>query len=203
MKPVDESGGWSLPGRPAAVFYLFGYFQPCKPQNVCFGDSSLLDSFCLRQRCAFCLFPLFSRTDDLLEQFENEWVPRLAASNPHDLMRIHEVLDILTVSKIVLHASLERKSSFQPLFFHRSDYPEMDPAQDRKHIVIRLEDGEVKERHVPLDYFGKLQKSRHMFILGKNECMSALWVLVKLFRIMGGAFGKDSSKRKIRGEKNV
>lgn len=118
-------------------------------------------------------------------------------------MRIHEVLDILTVSKIVLHASLARKSSSQPLFFRRSDYPEMDPAQDRKHIVIRLEDGEVTERHVPLDYFGKLQKGRHMFILGKNECMSALWVLVKLFRIMGGAFGKDSSKRKIRGEKNV
>ena len=56
-------------------------------------------------------------------------------------MRIHEVLDILTVSQLVLHASLARKSSSAPLFFRRSDYPEMDPQQDRHHIVIRQENG--------------------------------------------------------------
>lgn len=94
---------------------------------------------------------------DLLESFEREWVPKLAASNPHDLMRTHEVLDILTVAKLVLHASLARKSSSEPLFFRRSDYPEMDPVQDRKHIVIRQEDGKVVTRDVRLDYFGKLQ----------------------------------------------
>lgn len=115
--------------------------------------SKAMQNYCGGIRCE----ALLKEGLDLLEQFENEWVPLLTASNPHDLMRIHEVLDILTVSKIVLHASLARKSSSEPLFFRRSDYPEMDPQQDRKHIVIRLEDGEVKERHVPLNYFGKLQ----------------------------------------------
>ena len=94
---------------------------------------------------------------DLLQSFEQEIVPKLAASNPHDLMRIHEVLDILTVSQLVLHASLARKSSSAPLFFCRSDYPEMDPQQDRHHIVIRQENGKAVTRNVPLNYFGDLQ----------------------------------------------
>lgn len=94
---------------------------------------------------------------DLLESFEREVVPGLTASNPHDLMRTHEVLDILTVAQIVLHASLARKSSSEPLCFRRSDYPEMDPAQDRKHIVIRQENGVVMTRDVSLDFFGELK----------------------------------------------
>ena len=94
---------------------------------------------------------------DLLQTFEKEYVPKLTASNPHDLMRIHEVLDILTVAQLVLHASLARKSSSEPLCFRRSDYPEMDPVKDRKHIVIRQENGKVVTRDVPLDFFGKLQ----------------------------------------------
>ena len=94
---------------------------------------------------------------DLLTHFERDMVPRLAADNPHDLMRIHEVLDILTVSQIVLHASLARKSSSAPLFFRRSDYPELDPEADRHHIAIRMEDGKVVTRAVSLDYFGDLK----------------------------------------------
>lgn len=94
---------------------------------------------------------------DLLQTFEKEYVPKLTASNPHDLMRIHEVLDILTVAQLVMHASLARKSSSEPLCFRRSDYPEMDPVKDRKHIVICQENGKVVTRDVPLDFFGKLQ----------------------------------------------
>lgn len=94
---------------------------------------------------------------DLLQSYEEEVVPRLSAANPHELMRIHEVLDILTVAQLVLHASLARKSSSEPLFFRRSDYPEMDPERDRKHIVIRQEEGHVVTREVPLDFFGELK----------------------------------------------
>ena len=94
---------------------------------------------------------------DLLKSFETEIVPKLTASNPHDLMRIHEVLDILTVSQLVLHASRARKSSSAPLFFRRSDYTEMDPERDRHHILIHQENGEAVTRIVPLDYFGDLQ----------------------------------------------
>lgn len=116
--------------------------------------SKAMQNYCGGVRCEALLLEGL----DLLRQFETEWAPKLTASNPHDLMRIHEVLDILTVSQIVLHASLARKSSSEPLFFKRSDYPQMDPEQDRMHIVIRQENGQVKERRIPLDFFGSLQE---------------------------------------------
>lgn len=94
---------------------------------------------------------------DLLKSFERDIVPKLTASNPHDLMRTHEVLDILTVAELVLHACLARKSSSAPLFFRRSDFPEMDPECDRKHIAIHMENGQVVTRDVPLNFFGELQ----------------------------------------------
>ena len=95
---------------------------------------------------------------DLLGRYEKDIVPQLSARNPHELMRVHEVLDILTVAQLVLHASLARKSSSAPLFFERSDYPDLDPEQDRCHIAISQENGVVKERRVPLDFFGGLQE---------------------------------------------
>ncbi len=94
---------------------------------------------------------------DLLESYEKEFVPRLTAENPHDLMRTHEVLDILEVSKMVLNACLMRKSSSKPLCFERSDYPEMDPEEDKKYITIRLEDGKPVRGEVPHRYFGDLE----------------------------------------------
>lgn len=112
-----------------------------------------MQNYCGGVRCE----ALLKEGLDLLKRFEEEMVPRLTADNPHDLMRIHEVLDILTVSQIVLHASLARQSSSAPLFFRRSDYPEMDPEADRHHIAIRQENGKVLTRDVPLDYFGDLQ----------------------------------------------
>ena len=92
----------------------------------------------------------------LLETYENEWVPRLSASNPHELMRCHEVTDILTVARMVLQASLARKAGSAPLVFKRSDYPEEKPEEAR-HILIRLDDGRVRTRDLPLDYFGDLK----------------------------------------------
>ena len=94
---------------------------------------------------------------DLMEGFSRNEAKLLIASNPHELMRVHEVLDILEVSKLVLHASLARKSSSRPLCFTRSDHAEMDPEADRHHIVIRQEEGEVRTRNVPLDFFGDLK----------------------------------------------
>ena len=94
---------------------------------------------------------------DLLKRYEKDIVPMLSAKNPHELMRIHEVLDILTVAQMVIYSSLARKSSSVPLSFERSDYPETDPKRDRCHIAISMQDGEVHERRVPLDFFGDLK----------------------------------------------
>ncbi len=54
---------------------------------------------------------------DLLESFEKDIVPQISCENPHELMRAHEVFDILDVAKLILHACIARKSSSAPLFF--------------------------------------------------------------------------------------
>ena len=115
--------------------------------------SKAMQNYCGGVRCEALLMEGL----DLLGRFEQEMVPRLYGANPHDLMRIHEVMDILTVSQIVLHASLARKCSSEPLFFRRSDYPEMDPPQMRHHILLCNQDGEIKTRELSLDYFGDLK----------------------------------------------
>lgn len=117
--------------------------------------SKAMQNYCGGVKCG----ALLSEGLDLLNRFEAEYVPRLCAGNPHELMRVHEVLDILTVAKIVLYACMERRSSSEPLCFMRSDYPQMDPEEDRVHIVIRQENGEVKSRRVPLDFFGDLREN--------------------------------------------
>ena len=46
---------------------------------------------------------------DLLKSYRRDIVPQLYCCNPHDLMRTHEVLDILDVSEMILNACLLRK----------------------------------------------------------------------------------------------
>lgn len=95
---------------------------------------------------------------DLLESYRNEIVPNLHCENPHDLMRTHEVMDILDVATMILHACLMRESSSAPLCFDRSDHPEMDPERDRCFITIRQEDGLPVRGVIPHDYFGDLEE---------------------------------------------
>ncbi|MDO5409982.1 MAG: FAD-binding protein [Lachnospiraceae bacterium] len=92
---------------------------------------------------------------DLLQSYKKDIVPRLTCENPHDLMRTHEVLDILTVSELILNACLLRRESSQPLCFKRTDSSQME--KQGKHIVIRMEDGEIRSREVSLDFFGDLK----------------------------------------------
>ncbi|MGN0373700.1 MAG: FAD-dependent oxidoreductase [Enterocloster sp.] len=93
----------------------------------------------------------------LLEQYEKEYVPMLSCRNPHELMRAHEVMDILEVCKLIINSCLLRKSSSGPLCFERSDYPQMDPPEDRCFITIRQEEGEIISRRVPKDYYGDVK----------------------------------------------
>jgi succinate dehydrogenase/fumarate reductase flavoprotein subunit len=74
-------------------------------------------------------------------------------------MRALEVVDILTVSKLILHACLQRRSSSRALCFERVDFPEVDPEQDRRFILVRNEGGTVKSRELPLDFHGDLAEN--------------------------------------------
>lgn len=94
---------------------------------------------------------------NLLECYRRDYVPLLKADNPHELMRIHEVLDILEVSEMILNACLFRESSSRTLCFERSDCPEMDPQKDRCFITIRQENGRPVKGRVPLKYFGDVE----------------------------------------------
>lgn len=94
---------------------------------------------------------------DLLKSYRKEIVPQLYCYNPHDLMRTHEVLDILDVSEMILHACLLRESSSKTLCFERSDFPEMDPTEDHRFITARQENGQVVPGSVELDYWGDLE----------------------------------------------
>ncbi len=95
---------------------------------------------------------------DLLKSYRQDIVPQLSCSNPHDLMRTHEVMDIMDVSEMVLNACLMRESSSRPLCFERSDFPEMDPPSDRRFITVRMEDGRPVRGTVEHDYFGDLKE---------------------------------------------
>lgn len=93
----------------------------------------------------------------LLESYEKEFVPQISCANPHELMRAHEVMDILEVCKLILNACLLRKSSSAPLCFERSDYPEVDPKEDQCFITIWQEEGQICSRRVPKDYYGDVK----------------------------------------------
>lgn len=93
---------------------------------------------------------------DQLERYQQEIVPLTSAANPHELMRLLEVFDILTVSQIILQASLARKTGCKKLEFYRSD----DDGQAQKpFITIRHNGKKVISREIPLNYAGDLKSN--------------------------------------------
>ena len=89
-------------------------------------------------------------------RYQKEIVPAAYAANPHELVRLLEVFDILTVAEIILQASLERKQTCKKLEFYRSD----DNGQpQRPFIVIRHDGKKLLSREVPLDYAGDIKEN--------------------------------------------
>ena len=110
----------------------------------------------------------------LLNEYENDFVPQLSAENPHELMRVHEVMDILTVAKLVLNACLLRKSSSTPLCFERSDSSLRDPKEDDCFISISMdEEGHAVRSDIPKGFFGNIkeeyEKHNQDYINGETD----------------------------------
>lgn len=102
---------------------------------------------------------------------ENE-VPRLYAPDPHKLMRSLEVIDILTCCEMILHSSLARRASSKFLNFNRYDFPEIDPPEWKKFIILKQVDGDVKISYLPIDFYGSLSdnyESRNKEYLKKSS----------------------------------
>jgi succinate dehydrogenase/fumarate reductase flavoprotein subunit len=73
--------------------------------------------------------------------------------NPRELERYLECLTRLTLSEVIIQASLARKASSNILDFHRVDYPETEPKEWRKFLTVKIQDDKVVTGDLPLNYF--------------------------------------------------
>jgi succinate dehydrogenase/fumarate reductase flavoprotein subunit len=93
------------------------------------------------------------------KEIKEEDVPKLNADSPHKLIRTLEVLDILAIDQMIIHACLARKASSRPLSFIRTDYPKMDPPEWRKWITVKQKDGKAKAGEMSLDFYEPLKEN--------------------------------------------
>jgi len=89
-----------------------------------------------------------------LADYEKRIMYETYAHNPHELIRLLEVFDILTVSEIIIHSCLRRKVSSKPLSFMKYNSPE--ESGTGKLITIRQKDNIIITRELNVDFFGDL-----------------------------------------------
>jgi adenylylsulfate reductase, subunit A len=77
----------------------------------------------------------------------------LKADNLHELMRVHEAMNIQQVAKITATAAMARKESRFPPYHYRADFTETDDENFCGLIVVRKgADNEIATRFEPLSY---------------------------------------------------
>ena len=89
-----------------------------------------------------------------LADYEKRIMYETYAHNPHELIRLLEVFDILTVSEIIIHSCLRRKVSSKPLSFMKYNSPE--ESGTGKLITIMQKDNIIITRELAVDFFGDL-----------------------------------------------
>jgi succinate dehydrogenase/fumarate reductase flavoprotein subunit len=89
---------------------------------------------------------------EILQSIRESEAATAYAANPHELGRLLECFALVTAGEMVMHASLVRKANCAPLDFRRIDYAEPDPPAWNKLLPIKLDQGMVKVRDLPLDY---------------------------------------------------
>jgi succinate dehydrogenase/fumarate reductase flavoprotein subunit len=102
---------------------------------------------------------LLSLAKTWLEDLEANEAPRVGASDPHQLMRVLEVHDIVTCAQMIVAACQARKASSTHLHFKRLDYPEMDPAEWHKWLVIRKQGEDVAVSDRPIAFWGDFERN--------------------------------------------
>lgn len=94
-----------------------------------------------------------------LQEFEKKIVPDTYAYNPHELIRLLEVFDILTVSQIILHSCIARKTSSKSLCFNRGDSTLSETNKDKRLVTVKQVNNSVVINEKPLDFFGNLKEN--------------------------------------------
>ncbi len=88
-----------------------------------------------------------------LDSIKKTEVANTYVRNPHELERYLECLTRLTLSEVIINASLARKASSNILDFHRVDFPTVEPRDWRKYVTLKLKDDSVTTGDLPLDYY--------------------------------------------------
>lgn len=119
------------------------------------GIAKTMQNYCGDAKCD----DLLNTGLKLLMEYEKKVVPATFAYNPHELVRLLEVHDILTVSQIIMHACLARKTSSKALCFNRIDNDFEETGKDKKLITLRLLNNELRIGEAPLDFYGDLKEN--------------------------------------------
>ena len=93
------------------------------------------------------------------DEIEAAEASEACARNPHELMRLLEVFNLITTGKMIMEACRARKASNSQLGFKRLDYPAVDPPEWRNWITVNLDEGKVKTGRLPLDFYGDMVKN--------------------------------------------
>jgi len=90
------------------------------------------------------------------DEMEEGEVQTTFARNPHELGRLVEVFNILTVSRLILEGCRARKCTSPSLGFFRQDYPQIEPAERQKWVTLKMENGGIKIGSLAKDYYGDI-----------------------------------------------
>jgi succinate dehydrogenase/fumarate reductase flavoprotein subunit len=96
---------------------------------------------------------ILSRGLDWLQSIRESEASRLRARNPRELVRGLQTLSRLTVAEMVLRGSLARKGSSAKANLERVDFPAFDEEDWAEVIVLRPEDGQIKEERIPRTFY--------------------------------------------------
>jgi succinate dehydrogenase/fumarate reductase flavoprotein subunit len=94
-----------------------------------------------------------------LEDLEANEAPLVGAGDPHQLMRVLEVHDILTCARMIVTACEARKASSTHLHFNRLDHPQVDPAEWHKWLVISRRGDESTVSDRPIAFWGDFESN--------------------------------------------
>lgn len=116
------------------------------------------DAACLRLQDALFPYAVSIRKSEgrLLEALDEvmgirDDVPRLSAENPHELVKVHETANMVTVAELFLKASLERRETRADHF--REDHPATDNVNWLKWVNLRKGvDGRLEIEHEPVPF---------------------------------------------------
>jgi succinate dehydrogenase/fumarate reductase flavoprotein subunit len=85
-----------------------------------------------------------------LQELIGEW--KMAARHPHETMRVLEIENLATIAKACLTAALERKASSHYHLHFRVDYPEWDPPEWKKWVLVRQQEDRISIEHREIEY---------------------------------------------------